>query len=282
MSQAAYENGKPVDLTPLVKRVIANNGSFMTGPGTNAYLVGHHEIAVIDPGPLDEEHVDSIVHTAGKESKIKWIFVTHSHPDHLPAAKLLQAKTGAQLSYMPQPDEMIKGFDVTQNCILKHNEQFQTREFKLRIIHTPGHAPNHLCFLLEDENLLFTGDHIMQGSTVVIIPPHGRMKDYFASLEMLKKYSVDRIAPGHGELMAHPISVIDSIINHRLGREKKIKDALKSEGRATVKQLLPKVYDDVPEFKHFVAALSLEAHLIKLEEDGVIGRNQDLWHYLLS
>ncbi len=279
MFDAPLEYDKPVKLSPLVTRVLADNSSFMTGPGTNTYLVGKQEIAVIDPGPQDGRHVDAIINAVEPPGRIKWILITHTHPDHSPAAKMLQGKTGAPLLGLHPPGGISQDYGFAPDQLLHHNERIQTGEFCLQAIHTPGHASNHLCFLLENENLLFTGDHIMQGSTVVIIPPSGHMRDYLNSLEAIKDYSVDRIAPGHGYNMDNPVAVIDGIIRHRLEREAKVLSALKRAGRASVDQLVPSVYDDVPSFKHFVAAFSLEAHLIKLEEDGIVQRENNVWQY---
>ncbi len=264
MFTAPLDYDEPVEISPLVTRVLADNSSVMTGPGTNSYLIGHDEIAVIDPGPGDRYHINAIIKAAGSKEKIKWIFITHSHPDHSPGAKMLQSETGAELfGLFPQ---------------LRHEQIIETSEFNLKVIHTPGHASDHLCYLLENENLLFSGDHVMQGSTVVIIPPSGHMRSYLDSLEKLKSYPIDRIAPGHGHVIETPIAEIDEIIEHRLEREAKVLSALKDAGNASVGHLLSDVYDDVPYFMHSIAAYSLEAHLIKLEEDGVVGSDGNSWY----
>ncbi len=265
MQRAPLEYDTPTKISPLVTRVLADNSSFMTGPGTNTYLIGHEEIAVIDPGPYDRRHIHAIIDAVDSSDRIKWILTSHDHPDHSPGVTLLQKETNASLySFNSQ------GF--------KHQKRIQTDEFSLQAIHTPGHASNHLCFLLENENLLFSGDHIMQGSTVVIIPPSGHMKSYLDALSALKDYKIDRIAPGHGYIIEDPIAEIDDIIDHRLERETKVLSALKEAGgRAHIEDILPTVYDDVPFFKHAIAAYSLEAHLIKLEEDGVVKSDGYVW-----
>jgi glyoxylase-like metal-dependent hydrolase (beta-lactamase superfamily II) len=279
LTTAPLDYDEPVKISALVTRVLAGNPGFMTGPGTNTYLVGHHDIAVIDPGPFDDSHVRSIIEAAGDKRRIKWIFITHTHPDHSPGAKLLKAQTGAPLLGLPPPTGIDQDYGFKPDRVLSHNEQFQTDEFNLKVIHTPGHASNHLCFLLENENLLFSGDHIMQGSTVVIIPPYGHMRNYLDSLSLLKNYAIDRIAPGHGYIIDDPFAEVESIIEHRLQREAKVISALKKEGRASIDQILPFVYDDVHSFMHGVAAFSLEAHLIKLEEDGTVARDHNIWFF---
>jgi glyoxylase-like metal-dependent hydrolase (beta-lactamase superfamily II) len=137
-------------------------------------------------------------------------------------------------------------------------------------VHTPGHASNHLCFILKEEKFIFTGDHIMNGSTVVIGPPDGNMKQYIQSLEKLKEYDIEKIAPGHGEVLESPHQVAEWIINHRLAREEKVFAALKEVSRGTPDSLVEKVYDDVDPSLFPIAKASLLAHLIKLEEDEVI------------
>ncbi len=272
MLKAPLEYDKPITISPLITRVLADNSSFMTGPGTNTYLVGHNEIAVIDPGPYDRHHVKAILHAAESSGRIKWILTTHDHPDHAPAVKLLQAETDAPLLSFNSPSGNAPARQI------KHHDRIETGEFSLQAIHTPGHASNHLCFLLENENTLFSGDHIMQGSTVVIIPPSGHMKNYLESLSSLKDYTIEKIAPGHGHIIDDPIAEIDSIIEHRLEREAKVLSALKEVGgRANIEDILPNVYDDVPSFMHGMAAFSLEAHLIKLEKDGVVGSDGYVW-----
>jgi glyoxylase-like metal-dependent hydrolase (beta-lactamase superfamily II) len=152
-----------------------------------------------------------------------------------------------------------------------------TEDFTLTAIHTPGHASNHLCFLLENEGFLFTGDHIMQGSTVVISPPDGDMYDYLASLERLKAFPLQRIAPGHGLVIDQPLAMVDYLIRHRLMREAKVVAALRELGPATLDALVVRVYDDVSPALHPVARHSLTAHLLKLQRETRAGHNGGLW-----
>ena len=261
------EAGKVVELSPLVRRITAGNGSVFTGPGTNTYLVGKEEATVIDPGPAMQEHIDVITAAA---PNIKQILVTHTHPDHSPGVRLL--KENLDIPAYGMLTNSSKNQDQTFNPerILDDGEVFQEEEFSIEVVHTPGHASNHLCFILKEEKLIFTGDHIMNGSTVVIGPPDGNMKQYIQSLEKLKDYDIEKIAPGHGELLENPHEVADWIINHRLEREKKVFQALQEATKGTPDTLVEKVYDDVDSSLFPIAKASLLAHLIKLEEDQLI------------
>ena len=147
----------------------------------------------------------------------------------------------------------------------------------MRVIHTPGHASNHLCYLLEEEKTLFTGDHVMQASTVVINPPDGDMRAYIASLRAVLSEDLEWLAPGHGFLMAQPRQAIEWIIAHRLQREAKVIAAVRNLGPANAQQLLKQVYSDVPEALHRVALRSLTAHLIKLRDEGIATEANDQW-----
>ena len=161
--------------------------------------------------------------------------------------------------------------------VLNDCDRLATDEFTLRAVHTPGHASNHLCYLHEELNWLFTGDHIMGGSTVVIDPPDGNMNQYLASLRRLKELGLQKIAPGHGAVLDDPEAVVDRIIDHRLQREAKLIDALDAGRVATAEKLLVRVYDDVDRQLHPVALRSLLAHLIKLQEEGRAHDTQDGW-----
>lgn len=259
--------GVPVALSPFVRRLTCPNPGVMTGPGTNTYLVGPHEgeggVVVIDPGPEDEGHLDAIV--AAGAGRIRWIVVTHTHPDHSPGAAPLRERLGDRtipiLGFEArdgfEPDEAIgDGHVVGDGC-------------SLRAIHTPGHAGNHLCFLLEEEGLLFSGDHIMNGSTVVIGPPDGDMAVYLRSLAKVRDLAPAAIAPAHGDLITDPPAKVDEYVRHRLEREAKVVAALDAAGGArTVDELVPVVYADVDEARFPIARRSLWAHLRKLAAEG--------------
>jgi glyoxylase-like metal-dependent hydrolase (beta-lactamase superfamily II) len=274
---AAYEiaPGQPTRLTRAVRRLTAANPGMMTGPGTNTYIIGDGaEIAVIDPGPPLDDHIGNILGVGGR---IRRIFVTHTHPDHSPAAARLRAETGATLIGLPPPLGQHQDRTFKPDIAPADGERFEAGGWTLKAIHTPGHASNHVCYRLEEENILFTGDHVMQGSTVVINPPDGDMIAYIDSLRMLRGTGMSYLAPGHGFLIGRPDEMIDLLVRHRLVRESKTLGALKTAGQASLEELTPIVYDDVPPFKHVWAARSLLAHLLKLERDGLAARNGAGW-----
>lgn len=269
------EPGKTSELSARVRRIVAPNPSVMTGPGTNTYLVGREQVAVIDPGPDERSHIDAIL--AQGAGRIGWILVTHTHEDHSPAAATLARETGAELWGQLASDDLYQDHTFRPDVPFTDGAVLATPEFRLRAIHTPGHATNHYCVLLEEEGMLMTGDHIMNGSTVVIIPPGGDMKDYLASLQMLKAFPLRQLAPGHGELMPEPLAVIDAILAHRLQRESKVLRALATTGGGTLDELVLHAYDDVPRALHMMAKYSLWAHLIKLARESRAAEGSGRW-----
>jgi glyoxylase-like metal-dependent hydrolase (beta-lactamase superfamily II)/8-oxo-dGTP pyrophosphatase MutT (NUDIX family) len=253
--------GVPKRLDRWVTRIIAPNPGLMTGPGTNTYIVGS---AVIDPGPAIDSHIERIL----QFKNIKWILCTHTHVDHSPAAAALKAASGAQVLGRPAPAGQDASFKP--DLVLENGQRLDLGEISLRAIHTPGHASNHLCYLLEQTKMLFTGDHVMQGSTVVINPPDGDMRAYLSSLERLLDEDIAIIAPGHGYLIGAPRKEIRRLLAHRMNRERKVVAALERLEHPSVDEMLPLVYDDVPERIHRVAARSLTAHLEKLVAEGAV------------
>ena len=256
----------------LVKKITAPNPGVFTGGGTNTYLVGREDLTLIDPGPNIKEHIDEIIRVG--DNKIKRILVTHTHTDHSPAALPI-----SKVLDVPMYGRLIDGESSWEDetfipdVILNDADIIKTDEYNLEAIHTPGHASNHLCFLIKELNCLITGDHIMDGSTVVIGPPDGNMADYLESLNKLFKYKIDCLAPGHGNFMYEPKKVIESIIRHRLSREAKVLRRLEDVGDIDLESLTAIVYDDVPEQLHPIAKFSLEAHLLKLLKEGVIKKD---------
>ena len=262
-------------LLPGVRRFVAPNPSMMTGPGTNTYLFGEREIAVLDPGPVIEAHLEHIERDAG--GTIRWILVTHTHPDHSPAACLLAERTGAELLGRPAPEGAHQDETFVPDRVLDDGDSLTTGEFVLEAVHTPGHASNHLCYRHEASNWLFTGDHVIDGSTVVIDPPDGNMKQYIDSLRRVLDLGIDALVPGHGEVVNDPERLVNWIIDHRLEREEKVVAALQAKPGMTAHDLVPHVYQDVPERLYGWAERSLLAHLIKLEEDGRAVTSANIW-----
>jgi glyoxylase-like metal-dependent hydrolase (beta-lactamase superfamily II)/8-oxo-dGTP pyrophosphatase MutT (NUDIX family) len=272
----------PKRLDRYVTRITAANPGMMTGPGTNAYLVGRKDeggaLAVIDPGPAIDAHVEKIL--AEGAGRIRWILTTHTHVDHSPAAALLKAATGAPVLGLPRPSHGNQDHSYAPDRVLADGEWLELDGVHLRVLHTPGHASNHLCYLLEETRMLFTGDHVMQGSTVVINPPDGDMRAYLASLERLLAQDVAIFAPGHGYLLGAPHKEVRRLIAHRLAREAKVADALQRLGPATPEELVADVYDDVSPRLHPVAMRSLAAHLDKLLAEGRVRRAAE--RYILT
>ncbi|MEO6987455.1 MAG: MBL fold metallo-hydrolase [Aquihabitans sp.] len=254
----------PVTVGKLVRRVLCGNPSMMTGPGTNTYLVGIDEVAVIDPGPDDADHLDAVA--AAGSGRIRWILCTHTHPDHSPGAARLKALTGAEVLAFSDQDGLVC------DRHLADGDTVEGTEFTLEAIHTPGHASNHLCFLLQLDRMLFTGDHVMDGSTVVISPPDGDMGQYLESLERLAAWRprIRSIAPAHGHMIEDPAAKFDEYLTHRRARESQIRDALVDLGPpgGDTAELVAAIYTDVPEFLWPVARFSVWSHLRKLADDG--------------
>ncbi len=275
--------GEFTQLSPHLGRIVAPNPGPMTGAGTNTYIVGADlqagPVSIIDPGPALAVHIDTLVREFG--GRIDSIVVTHTHPDHSPAAKKLAQLSGAKVyGATPPADAKYQDESFKADIEVTDNQLLTLAGVTVRAVHTPGHVSNHYCYLLETDGVLLTGDHIMNGSTVVIIPPAGVMKDYIESLQKLKNYPLLSFGPGHGELMPEPHAVIDAIVAHRLRREQKVIDKLTAHAAITREALTVQVYDDVDEKMHFVASMSLWAHLIKLEAEGLALQEDEHWRML--
>jgi recombination protein RecT len=277
-----WKTDQAVPLLQNVQRLTAPNPGVMTGPGTNSYLVGDPNTGyiAIDPGPADDDHLQRLWRAAG--GQIRMIVCTHSHPDHSPGAAPLQAlcankppilglasKATARANSRFTPErELADGEKLVLQGIGVDGEITHT----LRVVHTPGHAANHLCLVLEEDGLLFSGDHVLNGSTTVIDPPDGHMGDYLASLDKLMawghEFQVEFILPAHGHVLGNvwgePYSAIDCMYrlkNHRLARELKVLKAMQAMPEGRMEDWLALVYDDVPQTIWPVAMRSLEAHV---------------------
>jgi glyoxylase-like metal-dependent hydrolase (beta-lactamase superfamily II)/8-oxo-dGTP pyrophosphatase MutT (NUDIX family) len=265
-TSVALTPGVPKRLDAHVTRIIAPNPGMMTGPGTNTYLIGGEQLAVIDPGPAIDSHIAAVL--AAGAGRIRLVLCTHTHMDHSPAAQAIKAATGAVVIGRPAPAQPGQDAGFAPDRVLEDGDRVMINGLSLRALHTPGHASNHLCYLLENTRMLFTGDHVMQGSTVVINPPDGDMRAYLGSLERLLGEDILIFAPGHGYLIGEPHREARRLIRHRLAREQKVVWALERMNAPTLEELVAEVYDDVSPRLHGVAQRSLCAHLEKLAAEG--------------
>ena len=275
-TRAEIVPGEPVEVAAGVVRLTAPNPGMMTGPGTNTYILGHERFTVLDPGPANGAHIERILELTG--GVVDQVVVTHTHMDHSPAVAQLKARTGCRVFGWPAPEGAGQDQGFTADDQPEHEDLIVTEAGVLKVLHTPGHASNHLCYLLLDQELLFSGDHIMQGSTVVINPPDGDMKAYIDSMYDLLAEPVRFIAPAHGFLMGQPAAVMDYLITHRLSREHKVWRALEALAPVSLKDLTARAYDDVPAAIHGLAARSALAHLLKLEAEHRAFVDDGLWH----
>jgi glyoxylase-like metal-dependent hydrolase (beta-lactamase superfamily II) len=269
----APEPGRVDEVAPGVRRLTAPNPGLMTGPGTNTYLVGDLEPVVVDPGPAEPAHTEAIVAATRPLGPVRTIVVTHTHIDHAPGAAALATATGAKVVGFASAE----GFKPDENAgegwflsvPLRPRPSHLPSTLTLRALHTPGHASDHLCWLLEEHALLLTGDHVMHGSTVVIRPPDGDLHQYLDSLARVRNETpaISTLGPGHGRLMDHVPEVIDALVAHRLGRHERVADVLTRRGEGTVDDLLKDVYGDVTEQQLPVARFSLWAHLRALAQE---------------
>jgi glyoxylase-like metal-dependent hydrolase (beta-lactamase superfamily II) len=257
--------GRVDEIAPGLRRLTAPNPGVMTGPGTNTYLVGSGDVAVVDPGPDDPAHLRAVLDAlAASGDRLRWVAVTHTHPDHAPGAARLAAAAGAQVvGFGPR-----EGF--SPDVAASEGFELDAPTFRLRALHTPGHASDHLCWLLHEPRILLSGDHIMDRVTVVVAPPDGDMARYLESLRRVADLEppLEAIAPGHGRLLGEPRAVVEAVIAHRLARERLVARVLDDAGTATVDELVPRVYADVDASLFPIARLSLWAHLRKLAADG--------------
>jgi glyoxylase-like metal-dependent hydrolase (beta-lactamase superfamily II) len=264
-------------LTPLTRRLIAGNASPFTFTGTCSYIVGAGEVAIIDPGPADEAHLTALLEAVAGE-RVSHIVVTHSHRDHAPGAKILQARTGAPIVGAPahRPRQgAAQGLDAAHDLAyapdraLGDGERIEGRGFTLESLATPGHAANHLCFSLIEENALFSGDHVMGWSTSIVAPPDGSMADYMASLERLRGRSETIYWPGHGGPVREPQRYVRALAHHRRQREAAILARL-AAGDAEISQIVARVYVGLAPALTHAASLSTLAHLDDLVARGLV------------
>lgn len=272
-----FEYGRCDQVSPLIRRVIADNPGPFTYTGTGTYIVGRGVVAVIDPGPDLPGHLDALMAALDGET-VSHILVTHHHSDHSPLAAPLAARTGATiygraapgLAQSEAPGLVLEaGHDggFRPDVEIADGDRFGGPGWTLRAVATPGHTSNHVCFALEEENALFSGDHIMGWSTTVITPPDGDMGDYFASLETVKAAGFATLWPTHGAPIREVTPFIQAYIDHRRAREAQILDAL-AQGLTTIKAMVPVLYAAVDPRLHPAAAMSVLAHMALLVRDG--------------
>ena len=269
-----WQSEHPVALLKNVMRLTAPNPGVMTGPGTNTYWVGdpHNGYIVIDPGPADPDHLDRIWRATS--GQIRFIVCTHSHPDHSPGAQPLQALCKDSplglppILGLPSAPTANAQSQFTPDRALAHGEILKVGDHSLKVLHTPGHAANHLCLALLEDGLLFSGDHILNGSTTVVNPPDGDMNHYLDSLDLLtsecRAHSLEFILPAHGYVLGFAEQAIAQLKAHRLKREAKVIAAMRALPNGTLEDWVAHAYDDVPQRLWPVAARSLQAHVDRI------------------
>lgn len=264
----------------VVQRILGRNAGPMTGPGTNTYLIGKQRLAIVDPGPADPQHIDRLLALIDGR-QVEGIFVTHTHGDHSPGTALLQVRLDTEIIGLAPPQNSGQDPSFRPTRVYEDGERIQCSEFSIALLHTPGHVSNHFCFLLEQEQMLFTGDHILEGTTPVILPPDGNMRHYLDSLEKLQCLPLRYLAPAHGRVMDKPAQVIETLRRHRMRREQKtlsvVRQRSHARGPSSLQELVVEVYDDVPSHLLPWAERTLLAHLIKLADDGAVVCEEERW-----
>lgn len=275
-----FTYGEPAPVSPGIVRIVAPNASPLTFKGTNTYLVGMTELAVIDPGPTDDAHHAAILKAAAGRS-IRQILVTHAHRDHVDGAAALKAATGAPVMGFgreefppvgpetnPQGSEFID-YVFTPDVNLTHGDLIEEKEWRLQAIHTPGHAPDHLCFALLGRGVLFSGDHVMAWNTTLVAPPEGSMADYVESLTLLLPRTESVFLPGHGGRLDDPQRTVRAYLLHRRWREEQVMEAIRG-GVRTIQSIVPVIYPTIDHKLSSAAALSVQAHVEHLIARGLV------------
>jgi glyoxylase-like metal-dependent hydrolase (beta-lactamase superfamily II) len=280
-----FEYGVIQEVSPRIRRVVARNPSAFTLHGTGTYVIGHGNVAIVDPGPMVQEHVDALL-DALKGETVTHILVTHTHIDHSPAcAPVKKAVTAKTYGHGPhgsgKHEQGIKveeggDMDFAPDVTIRHGDVIEGDGWTVEAVHTPGHTSNHICFALKEENVLFSGDHVMGWSTSIISPPDGDMADYLASLRLLLEREQDhRYWPTHGPAIDRPQSFVRGFIGHRRMREQQILKHL-GEGIETIQGMVPLMYKDVDPRLHSAAVRSVFAHMIHMVDTGRVAHEAEL------
>ena len=269
--------GMATRVSPLVRRIVADNPSVFTYHGTGTFIVGHGDVAVIDAGPALERHVEAILDATRGET-ITHQFITHTHSDHSPAARLLKQATGAEIwAWGPATggDDGITPVDESEDRafapdhLLRHGDRIAGRGWTIEAVHTPGHASNHMCYALEEEMTLFSGDHVMGWSTTVVSPPDGDMSAYLASLELVLERGDAVLRPTHGAAITEPAAFVSALIDHRRMRDRQIIACL-DDGVGTIPAMVETIYATTDRRLFPAARRSVLAHVIRLVRQGRI------------
>ncbi|MEM7425985.1 MAG: MBL fold metallo-hydrolase [Pseudomonadota bacterium] len=289
MSRLAFErefefaHGRADQVSPLIRRIVCNNPGPFTFTGTGTYIVGTRDVAVIDPGPIDEAHYRALLEDLDGKS-VSHIIITHTHVDHSPLAARLKAETGARTfahgphgsgrSHKAESGDVrldaSGDMDFSPDVALKHGDVIEGKGWTLEAVFTPGHTSNHMAFALHEENALFSGDHVMAWSTSVISPPDGNMSDYFSSLETVLRREDEIYWPTHGPPKQKPRDFVRGFVTHRRMREEAILRRIQ-KGDRTIQSIVASVYSDVDPKLHPAAAMSTFAHIEHLvEQDKIV------------
>lgn len=270
--------GKLESVAPGIRRLTARNPSVFTFHGTGTYVIGQGQVAVIDPGPLDSDHIQALIEGLSAET-VTHILVTHCHLDHSPAARELKSHTGALTYGFGPHGQMTKGesesveegadLDFVPDVRCAHGDVINGLGWRVECVHTPGHTSNHLCFALDNPSALFTGDHIMAWSTTVVIPPDGNMTDYITSLKKLTRRTESTYWPTHGPPLREPLPYVHSLIRHRQERIQQIIQQL-TRTPQTVPELVAALYQGLDTRLTGAAGRSTLASLIHLHDLGQV------------
>lgn len=261
-------SGELERLTPLVARVLAPNPSPMTLTGTNTYLIGRSEVAVVDPGPDLPEHVEAIVENLRLLGRPAVALVTHHHDDHLPAARRLRERLGMPIAGHPDLPSVDRP--------LAHEEELRLADARIRALHTAGHTWDHVCYFLEEERAVFAGDLVAGTGSLVVGPGRGELAASLRSLGLLADQRPETIYPGHGPIVRAAGAKLAEYIAHRAERERQVLDAL-SAGLTSIGSMVDRIYVDIVPGLRDHAARNVQAHLFKLEDEGRVEQHAGDW-----